>query len=78
LGASTTVRRDHSTVCCGIQPIDALRESDPDVDELIVDLRRRLTGDDNNHNSRRQHQYYLSFSHFELSGLEDLAEWIAA
>jgi len=51
LGASTTVR-DHSTVCYGIQRIGALRESDPDVDELIVDLRRRLTGDDNNHNSR--------------------------
>lgn len=28
--------RDHSTVCYGIQRIEALRESDPDVDALIT------------------------------------------
>jgi len=39
--------RDHSTVCYGIQHIESLRESDPDVDALIVDLRRQLMSDDN-------------------------------
>ena len=37
--------RDHSTVCHGIHRIDALRESDPDVDLLISDLTRQLIGE---------------------------------
>ncbi len=28
--------RDHSTVCYGIQRIETLRESDPEVDALVV------------------------------------------
>jgi hypothetical protein len=34
--------RDHSTVIHGIQRIEALRESDPDVDSLIRELERQL------------------------------------
>lgn len=34
--------RDHSTVIHGIQRIEALRESDPDVDSLIRELKRQL------------------------------------
>jgi hypothetical protein len=34
--------RDHSTVCYGIQRIESLKDSDPDVDELISDLKRHL------------------------------------
>lgn len=34
--------RDHSTVCYGIKRIEALRESDPDVDGLITNLKREL------------------------------------
>jgi hypothetical protein len=34
--------RDHSTVCYGIQRIEALRESDRDVDALITDLKHEL------------------------------------
>lgn len=34
--------RDHSTVCYSIQRIDSLRESDPEVDALLADLRRQL------------------------------------
>ncbi len=34
--------RDHSTVCHGIQRIEALRESDPELDALLSDLNRRL------------------------------------
>lgn len=36
--------RDHSTVCHGIQRIEALRESDPDVDALINELKNQLVG----------------------------------
>jgi hypothetical protein len=35
--------RDHSTVCHGIQRVEALRESDPDVDALIAGLKQQLT-----------------------------------
>ena len=34
--------RDHSTVCYGVQRIEALRESDPDVDALLTELREQL------------------------------------
>ncbi len=34
--------RDHSTVCHDIQRIEALSESDPEVDALLSDLKRRL------------------------------------
>jgi hypothetical protein len=35
--------RDHSTVVHGIQRIESMRESDPDLDALISDLKRDLT-----------------------------------
>jgi hypothetical protein len=35
--------RDHSTVVPGIQRIESMRESDPDLDALISDLKRVLT-----------------------------------
>ncbi len=31
--------RDHSTVCHGIQRIESLRESDPDIDILVTELK---------------------------------------
>ncbi len=34
--------RDHSTVCHGIQRIEASRETDPELDALLADLKRRL------------------------------------
>ena len=34
--------RDHSTVCHGIQRIEALRESDPEVDALLCELKKQL------------------------------------
>src|SRR6476646_8819777 len=37
--------RDHSTVCHSIQRIETLRETDPEVDGLITDLRRELSRD---------------------------------
>jgi hypothetical protein len=47
-GWSTTVigrfydGRDHSTVCHGIQRIESLRESNPEVDALLSELKRQL------------------------------------
>jgi hypothetical protein len=47
-GWSTTVigrfynGRDHSTVCHGIQRIESLRESNPDVDVLIAEFKQQL------------------------------------
>src|SRR5438270_13681124 len=35
--------RDHSTVCYGIQRIESLRESDPEVDALITELKQQLS-----------------------------------
>ena len=37
--------RDHSTVCYGIQRIQALRETDPNVDALLTELKRQLGQD---------------------------------
>ena len=34
--------RDHSTVCHGIQRIEALREADPDLDALLSELKALL------------------------------------
>lgn len=34
--------RDHSTVCHGIQRIESLRESDPEVDTLLTQLKQQL------------------------------------
>jgi len=34
--------RDHSTVCHSIQRIEALRESDPDVDALLMELKQHF------------------------------------
>ncbi|MFL6448513.1 MAG: helix-turn-helix domain-containing protein [Bryobacteraceae bacterium] len=37
--------RDHSTVCHGIQRIESLRESNPDLDSLLSNLKCELLGD---------------------------------
>ena len=36
--------RDHSTVCHGVQRIEALREQNPDVDALLCELASSLEG----------------------------------
>lgn len=46
--------RDHSTVCYGIQRIQALRESDPEVDALIVDLKRSICQDSGGEDEGRE------------------------
>ena len=34
--------RDHSTVCYGVQRVEALKESDPEFDVLLADLKHQL------------------------------------
>lgn len=81
-GWSTTVigrfynGRDHSTVCYGIQRIESLRESNPDVDALITELKTQL-GDKSA--ERTQSAGITSeFSKMSELALERLAEVIAA
>jgi hypothetical protein len=35
--------RDHSTVCYGIQRIESLRDTDPEVDALLSELKQKLS-----------------------------------
>ena len=67
--------RDHSTVIHSIQRIESLRESDPDVDALITELKQQLdrepVGDSENKEAL-----------FNLDGIskrtvEELAELVA-
>ena len=37
--------RDHSTVCYGIQRIESLRESNPEVDVVVTQLKQQLAKD---------------------------------
>jgi hypothetical protein len=66
--------RDHSTVCYGIQRIEALRESDPDVDALITDLKHELrtSGDLPVEKPDRKPHRSVSLSHSDLRTLADL------
>src|SRR4051812_14246365 len=38
--------RDHSTVCHSIQRVEVLRETNPEVDALLADLKRQILGND--------------------------------
>ena len=68
--------RDHSTVCYGIQRIEALRESDPDVDALITDLKCELSisGDSpvEKPDTKPHGSGFVSLSHVDLQMLADL------
>lgn len=69
--------RDHSTVCHGIQRIEALRESDPDVDALITELRQQLSREhDNASNSEDFNKMLKPIKGSKLS-VNELAELVA-
>jgi Bacterial dnaA protein helix-turn-helix len=68
--------RDHSTVCYGIQRIDALRESDPDVDALITSLRTQLMRGDSRM-AKPEIGEYRSCLGVSETDLDKLAERIA-
>jgi hypothetical protein len=66
--------RDHSTVCHGIQRIEALRESDPNVDALITNLKHELNVlvDSPREKSDTKPHGSVCLSHFDLESLADL------
>jgi hypothetical protein len=66
--------RDHSTVCYGIQRIEALLESDPEVDVLITDLKHELSasGDSPVEKSETKPHRSISLSPCDLQTLADL------
>jgi hypothetical protein len=64
--------RDHSTVCYGIQRIEALRESDPDVDALITDLRHELSAGADSRVAGTEPHSSVSLSRCDLQALADL------
>ncbi len=67
--------RDHSTVCYGIQRIEALREIDSDVDALITDLSRRLKRDSTD--EQRSEPKLPDLKNVSETDLDRLAEIIA-
>lgn len=69
---------DHSIVSYGIQRIEALRESDPEVDALITDLKRQLTSKDDRASVSVASDERCSSIILSRSSLEELADLIAA
>lgn len=70
--------RDHSTVCHGIQRIEALRENDPDVDALLTELKEHFhrRGDEPGEREVRvKSDRYSNTSQFSV---DELADVIAA
>jgi hypothetical protein len=69
--------RDHSTVCHGIQRIEALRESDPDVEALISELRRQLVGNHNEVSDSADKNKNLNPIGASKLSVEELADLVA-
>ncbi|HEY7209454.1 MAG TPA: helix-turn-helix domain-containing protein [Bryobacteraceae bacterium] len=73
--------RDHSTVCYGIQRIESLRDTDPDVDTLLSELKQKLNSRDIDNlaipdfNKRSGH---IELSALSADDLDKLADKIAA
>ena len=70
--------RDHSTVRYAIQRIEALRESDPQVDTLLTDLKRQLTCEENAASASAGSAEHYSPTGRSQADLEKFAELIAA
>jgi Bacterial dnaA protein helix-turn-helix len=74
--------RDHSTVCYGIQRIESLKDSDPEVDALLSDLKQQLAADEEeNHPDSITPAAALVFTRRSLlsqSDIECIADRVAA
>lgn len=69
--------RDHSTVCYGIQRIEAMRDSDADVDGLVGELRRYLLQEDGGNHDDKDSGGGRRKPELPALGLEELADLIA-
>lgn len=72
--------RDHSTVCHGIQRIEALRESDPEVDALVTDLKQQLFREHDfpDSDGRQTQPAEFSLNGADKISIDELAEIVAA
>lgn len=69
--------RDHSTVCYGIQKVEALRESNPDFDALLSELEYELTSIRKG-KSQPENKMASSQANLSRAEIEELAELIVA
>jgi hypothetical protein len=69
--------RDHSTVCYGIQRVEALRESDPDVDALITELKQQLSREHHEASNSEDFNKTLKSINGSKLSLDELAELVA-
>src|SRR4051812_48038703 len=67
--------RDHSTVCYGIQRIESLRESNPEVDAVVTQLKQQLANDDTD--TQIENDCRESDVGYPGMGLEEVANRIA-
>lgn len=72
--------RDHSTVCYGIQRIESLKDSDPEVDALLADLKQRLAASDDKPTGAPAASARVTIckSRLTQSDIERIAEIVAA
>lgn len=71
--------RDHVTVCHGVQRIEALSESDPEVDALLCELKQQLIEQTERMQGQHINPMWVPDRRFQLShpDLEQLANRIA-
>ena len=67
--------RDHSTVCYGIQRVESLRESNPEVDAVLTLLKQQLVNDGGN--TRIENDCRESGAGYPGIRLEEIADQIA-
>jgi hypothetical protein len=70
--------RDHSTVCHSIQRIEALRESDPDVDALLTELKQHFHRGGDEPGERKLCVKSDRYSNASQFSTDELADVIAA
>ncbi len=69
--------RDHSTVSHVIQRIEAMRESDSDVDALISELKQELAREHNEASSSEESNRELESISRSKQSVDELAELVA-
>ena len=69
--------RDHSTVIHGIQRIEVLRESDPDLHALLSELKDQLTRRQDGSNKKKVFEAPTKVPYASYINIDELAEAIA-
>lgn len=69
--------RDHSTVIHGIQRIEALRDSDPEIDALLSELKEKLARGSEEDDEQRPAEITNHQGKARCLSLDELAEAVA-